>query len=181
MAERHPMQPPRIGPPARRPIPGQRSGTGPLDDAPMIDQIFPNREQPRGPGGGPDERPAFQHRRRSRVQRIFGRKTSTTQSLPTIAERPVRRRRVLLGIGTGAVVAGGAGTAATMLSNAFGGSDGPGGRRPDTARDGLGAAGLADSPSEAARIAATATPTWPTLWAATPSCTCCAGRPSDRP
>jgi hypothetical protein len=35
-------------------------------------------------------------------------------------------------------------------------------RRPDTARTGLGAAGLAPTPADAARIAAAATPTWPT-------------------
>jgi uncharacterized protein (DUF1800 family) len=165
MADRHPAPPPR------------RPGVRTPADEPMIDLIFPNRPPPRVRrfepstahvermnGFGPQERIAFAHRKVSRVGRLLGRgRTPITRAVPRGIDRPVRRRRVLLGIGTGAVVAGGAGGAAALLTGAIGPAlGGPGRRRPDTANEGLGAAGLADSPAEAARIAAAATPTWPT-------------------
>ena len=146
----------------------------------MIDLIFPNREQPPQASLGRD-RAGAHHRRGGKVRKIFGRRggkqppaspegwsgegrggASTARdrkARAAITGRPMRRRRVLLGIGTGAVVAGGAGTAAAMLTGAL--TSSPSSRRPNTS-DGLGAAGLADSPSEAARIAGSATPTWPT-------------------
>jgi uncharacterized protein (DUF1800 family) len=86
-----------------------------------------------------------------------------TVTFPRTIDRPVRRRRVLLGLGTGVVAASGVGTAAALVTGAIAPALGGGGRgRPNTAVDGLGAAGLADSPAEAARVAADATPTWPT-------------------
>ena len=152
-------------------------GALPPPDAPMIDLIFPNRPPPAGTGFepsaghvermqgfGPKERVAFQHRRVSRVARLLGRgNVPVKKALIREIDRPVRRRRVLLGLGTGAVVAGGVGAAATLVTGGIGGAlGGSGPRRPDTINQGLGAAGLADSPAEAARIALAATPTWPT-------------------
>jgi len=176
MADRHPAKPPRragaktrTGAPVRAAVPAPR-------DAPMMDLIFPNRE-PRAGGGfepsvahleraagfGPPARTAVQHRKVSKFGRLFGRGKKITRTMPSLAQRPVRRRRVLLGLGTGVVVASGAGTAAAYLTGAIGPAlGGDENRRPDTAVEGLGAAGLADSPAAAARIAATATPTWPT-------------------
>jgi uncharacterized protein (DUF1800 family) len=142
----------------------------------MVDLIFPNRQPPRArgyepsvsqveraQGFGPLERPAFRHRRVGRLRRLLGgRKTVTRTITPGGIDRPVRRRRVLLGLGTGVVVAGGVGTATAWVTGAIGSAIGNGGRRPDTAVEGLGAEGLAESPSAAAKIAASATPTWPT-------------------
>jgi uncharacterized protein (DUF1800 family) len=143
----------------------------------MMDLIFPNRETAPGrgfepslshvervQGFGPPERVAFRHRRVSRIGRLLRRdravvRTATHDGI----DRPVRRRRVLLGLGTGAVMATGAGGAAAFLTGAIGdgiGDNGP--RRPNTGIEGLGAEGLADSPDAAAKIAASATPTWPT-------------------
>ncbi len=96
-------------------------------------------------------------RRRTKVVQVSSGRTGRRRLL---ADLPIGRRRLLLGIGTGAVVATGAGAATTFITNAFDSSAPP--RRPNTAEDGLGAAGLADSPAAAARIAAEATPTWPT-------------------
>lgn len=150
--------------------------------APLVDLIFPNRENAdgahsNGSGARTGTESATSHRKASRLsglRRLFGRKTKVIQVASgrslrrgSLALLPVRRRRLLLGIGTGAVVAGGAGTAAALLTGTISFSGSRGGR-PDTAVDGLGAAGLAGSPSEAARIAAAATPTWPTPLARDP-------------
>jgi uncharacterized protein (DUF1800 family) len=143
----------------------------------MLDLIFPNREP--GPGRGfepslshvervqgfgPPERVAFRHRRVSRIGRLLRRDRAVVKTVARDGiDRPVRRRRVLLGLGTGVVMAGGAGGAAAFLTGAIGdgiGDNGP--RRPNTGVEGLGAEGLADSPDAAAKIAASATPTWPT-------------------
>ncbi len=157
--------------------PDSTDSTGPILDpnAPLLDLIFPNRDQPTGrgfepsiahldraAGFGPPERAA---RRRSRARRMFGRKQAVSRSpaafdRATVVNRPVRRRRILLGLGTGVVVAGTAGAAATMFTGVVG-SAGNGGSALSTA-NGLGAAGLADSPAAAAKIAAGAKPTWPT-------------------
>jgi uncharacterized protein (DUF1800 family) len=162
MADRHPANPTR------------RVGADPVADAPLVDLIFPNREQPRArgyepsmadleraEGFGPPERDAFQHRRSGKVGRVLGsrKRTKTVRVGTGLTDRPVRRRRLLLGLGTGAVVAGGVGGAAAWLTGAIGSPSAK--NRPDTAA-GLGAAGLADSPGAAAQIAAGAKPTWPT-------------------
>src|SRR5688572_8154532 len=160
----------------RRPAkPARRPGASPVGDAPLVDLIFPNREQPRergfeptasqldrAAGFGPPERDTFQHRKVGRLARLFGRANTRRRSvraIPGITDRPVRRRRVLPGVGTGVVVASGVGGAAALLTGAFGSDDTP--NKLNTAA-GLGAAGLADSPSDAARIAASATPAYPT-------------------
>src|SRR6185369_16729790 len=125
-------------------------------DAPLVDLIFPNREQPRArgyepsvadldraEGFGPPERDAFQHRRTGKVGRVLGAGKRTKRVRVTsggLTDRPVRRRRLLLGLGTGAVVAGGVGGAAAWLTGAIGSPTSK--RRPDTTA-GLGAAGLA--------------------------------------
>jgi uncharacterized protein (DUF1800 family) len=96
-------------------------------------------------------------RRRTKVVQVSSGRTGRRGLL---ADLPIGRRRLLLGIGTGAVVATGAGAATTLIINTFGSPAPP--RRPNTAEDGLGAQGLADSPAAAARIAADATPLWPT-------------------
>ena len=133
-------------------------------DAPMIDLIFPNREPARGHGFepsaahvehmhgfGPQERTAFRHRRISRVGRLLGHgRKPVKRAIPRTINRPVRRRRVLLGLGTGAVVAGGS---AARPPSSPARSDPPAGGDvdPNTVTEGLGAAGLGDSPAEAAR------------------------------
>ncbi len=161
-------------------------------DAPLVDLIFPNRnghhtgEMPRHQRSlaGLDawradarrsKEATTSHRRASRLRGLadlFRRRTKVVHVASgrarrrgLIANLPIGRRRLLLGIGTGAVVAAGAGTAATLITNAF--SSGGSAGRPKTI-DGLGAAGLADSPVAAARIAAEATPTWPTPLARDP-------------
>jgi uncharacterized protein (DUF1800 family) len=161
-------------------------------DAPLVDLIFPNRHggdtghiprQHRSDAGldawrvdaQRSKQPANSHRRSSRLRTLsdlLRRRTKVvhvasgrTRRRGLIANLPIARRRLLLGIGTGAAVAAGAGTAATFITNAF--SPGDSARRPSTI-DGLGAAGLADSPAVAARIAAEATPTWPTPLARDP-------------
>jgi uncharacterized protein (DUF1800 family) len=152
---------------------GRSSGT----DAPLVDLIFPNRDEAK-PGSEPwhgaveraasgQRDPATSHRRVGRLGRLLGRRTKVIQVASGRTGRrgllsglPIRRRRVLLGIGTGVVVAGSAGGAAAVLSGVLGGSSTSG--RPDTAVDGLGAAGQAESPSAASHIASAATPTWPT-------------------
>ena len=161
--------------------------TGPVSsNAPLVDLIFPNRggghtgEMPRQQrsSAGVDawradaqrtRQPTTSHRRSSRLQglaNLLRRRTKVvhvasgrTGRRGLIAGLPIARRRLLLGIGTGAVVATGVGTAATLITKAL--SSGGGAGRPTTI-DGLGAAGLADSPVAAARIAAEATPSWPT-------------------
>jgi uncharacterized protein (DUF1800 family) len=177
MADRRREPPPRTG--AARP---GRSGTptvtyggpDPADlsaaQAPLLDLIFPNRrpdasrrlepssaQLDRAAGFGLPDHTA--HRRPSRLARLLGRRAKVTRALPGLADRPLRRRRILLGLGTGVVVASGAGAAATVITGAFSGAGAA--DRPDTS-DGLGAAGLADSPAAAAGIAARATPAWPT-------------------
>ena len=141
----------------------------------MMDLIFPNREPDPGrgfepsishvermQGFGPPERVAFRHRRVSRIGRLLRRDRTHVRTItPGGIDRPVRRRRVLLGLGTGVVMAGGAGGAAALLTGALGDSE-PARRRPNTGVEGLGAEGLADSPDAAAKIAASATPSWPT-------------------
>jgi len=155
--------------------PTPRGGADPVADAPLVDLIFPNRQPPRArgyepsvadldraEGFGPPERDAFLHRRTGTVGKVLGTGKRTKRvrvGAGGLTERPVRRRRLLLGLGTGAVVAGGVGGAAAWLTGAIGSPTSK--RRPDTTA-GLGAAGLADSPSAAAQIAAKATPTWPT-------------------
>jgi uncharacterized protein (DUF1800 family) len=148
-------------------------------DSAMMDLIFPNRDEPQGnplepsvgnverkAGFGPpewDRRP----RKRYRMARLLGqgKPTTPTYRAKMAGEPTVRRRRLLLGVGTGVVVAGGAGAVASWVTGKVGsvfGGGGPANNRPDTRVQGLGAAGLASSPAEAARIAAAATPTWPT-------------------
>ena len=147
MVERRPVPPPRTG---RLADPGWVATGGDAD--PLIDQIFPNRARPVDPSPVKSSR-RHRHRRGDKPAR---------GTFADIVNRPIRRRRVLLGLSTGVAVAGGAGAAAAVLTGALGGPAlGSGGTRPRTA-DGLGAAGLADSPSAAAAIAATATPAWPT-------------------
>jgi uncharacterized protein (DUF1800 family) len=143
----------------------------------LVDLIFPNRGTP---GHDPESwlrqpdraEPTTSHRKTGGLSRLFSRKTKVIQvasgrtgrrggRLSAVAGLPVRRRRLLLGIGTGVVAVGGAGGAAALLTGAIG-SWGDGKGRPNTAVEGLGAAGLAESPAAAARIAAAATPTWPT-------------------
>src|SRR5262245_5992325 len=109
------------------------------DEGPLVDLIFPNREQPslREPTGN--------HRSVGRVAKILGqgkRKKVRIAAGPRdirLADKPVRRRRVLLGIGTGVAVASGAGTAAAWLTGAIG-APGSAKQWPDTSQ-GLGAAG----------------------------------------
>ena len=155
----------------------RRAGPQAPAEPPLVDIIFPNRQPPRGRGFEPSashlermqgfgepERLAFRHRRVTRLGRLLRRNKTVTRTVERrVVDHPVRRRRVLLGLGTGAVVAGGVGSAAAYLTGALGSGFGPDGRRrPDTAVEGLGAEGLADSPAAAAQIAASATPTWPT-------------------
>jgi uncharacterized protein (DUF1800 family) len=186
----HPAADPRTTDP--RGLPAQRGHTGqqaPVDprgpggygevrstggarstDAPMVENIFPNWHRPTGandPLPSADQIEALagfgrstQHRKASRIIRFLGRRNGAAGGL---VSRPLRRRGVLLGLGTGVVVAGGAGGAAALLTGAIGPLGNKGGSgRPDTVLEGLGAAGLADSPGAAAAIAASATPTWPT-------------------
>src|SRR5262249_15259316 len=65
------------------------------------------------------------------------------------------------GLGTGVVAAGGVGGAAALIAGGIGTASPHGTTRPNTAA-GLGAAGLADSPSAAAKLAAAAKPAFPT-------------------
>jgi len=141
-----------------------------------VDLIFPNRG---GPNQGTEnwltpgdtartaDRSSTSHRKVGRLKQLFGRRTKVihvasgrTGRKGLLTSLPVKRRKVLLGIGTGVVAVGTAGTAAALLTGGIGPLGG-GGNRPNTT-DGLGAAGLAESPSAAAAIAAAATPTWPT-------------------
>jgi uncharacterized protein (DUF1800 family) len=123
--------------------------------------IFPNRdpattsgfeptiasvEQAAGFGPRPSARGLF--RRRARVTRV-----------PGFVDRPVRRRRVLIGLGTGVVLAGGASAGVAAFTGLFHSPGDADGKPAFTTADGLGAAGLADSPWAAAKIAAGATPT----------------------
>src|SRR5690606_12117839 len=150
-----------------RPQP-QRSGP-PMDprsyaDAPMLDHIFPNRRPPAagsGSGNGSLPTPATVEARAGFGATGRGRRSGAHSRRAGSAGRGVRRRRVLAGLGAGAFAFGGAGGAAALLSDVV--------QRkseqhswPDTAVEGLGAEGLADSPAAAAAVAATATPTWPT-------------------
>jgi uncharacterized protein (DUF1800 family) len=136
-------------------------------NAPLVDLIFPNRA-PNGNGGYEptvadlDRAAGFgtdrdgQHRRR-----LFGRRRSVAQAgYRPVVDKPVGRRRVLLGLGTGVVAAGGVGGAVALLAGGIGTASPHGTVRPNTAA-GLGASGLADSPSAAAKIAAGATPAFP--------------------
>ncbi|MGE5830259.1 MAG: DUF1800 family protein, partial [Micromonosporaceae bacterium] len=122
-----------------------------VTDEPVIDLIFPNRVAPRQRNAEPTL--ADLERRQG-----FGPTGSAG-----LRNRKVARRRVLLGLGTGAVAVAGMGGAAALVGRGIGAMFGAGEpRRPNTAVDGLGAAGLADSPSAAAGIAARAKPLWPT-------------------
>jgi uncharacterized protein (DUF1800 family) len=120
-------------------------------DPPVIDLIFPNRTPPRQRGREPTL--AELERRQG-----FG--------SPQPAGRPqwkMARRRVLLGMGAGAAAVAGMGSAFGLLGRRLDAMFGDGDHhRPNTAVDGLGAAGLADSPAKAAAIAARAKPSWPT-------------------
>jgi uncharacterized protein (DUF1800 family) len=162
MADRHPANPPR------------RAGAT-VADAPLVDLIFPNREptETRGyepsvadldrvGGFGPPERDAFLHRRNGKPKKVkvVSRGGSLTAG-GSLTNSPVRRRRLLLGLTTGVVVAGGVGGAAALLTGAIGTATPTGSKHPNTAA-GLGAAGLADSPSAAAQIAGAAKPSYPT-------------------
>ena len=139
--------------------PPDRAGVPLATDAQLVDHIFPNRDQPRAHGYSA-EVAAPGHRRAGGLTRLLRRgKATKVRIAPGIGDRPVRRRRVLLGIGTGVVVAGGAGAAATLLTGAVGSASND--QFPNT-NLGLGAAGLAESPTDAARIAGKAKPTWPT-------------------
>jgi uncharacterized protein (DUF1800 family) len=133
----------------------------PAANAPLVDLIFPNRQPlPADNPVTPSEPTAARHRRATGLARLLGRdpKVKKVRIAPGIGDRPVRRRRVLLGVGTGVVVAAGAGAAGALLTGATGSASD---QFPNT-NLGLGAAGLAESPTDAARIAAAATPTWPT-------------------
>jgi uncharacterized protein (DUF1800 family) len=136
----------------------------------LVELIFPNRGAPNHgtenwlTPGGPTSRSAS-HRKVGGLRRLFGRRTKVihvasgrTGRKGILSSLPVKRRKVLLGIGTGVVAVGSAGTAAAILSGGIPGLASS--NRPSTV-DGLGASGLADSPSAAAAIAAAATPTWP--------------------
>ena len=123
--------------------------------APVVDQIFPNWQQATGMNSAVLPEPAGRRSAKG-VTRLF-----RSDARSRLGATLVRRRGVLLGLGTGVVVAGGAGTAAAYLTGAIGRSESTGGR-PDTVVEGLGAEGLADSPAAAAAVAAAATPTWPT-------------------
>lgn len=155
---------------AERPAPNRRVGAQPPTDPPLVDLIFPNRDQSSGQRRTTthlDQMMTYgRHRRKSRLRRVLSRGRSSAPAIGYRAsDHPIRRRRLLLGLGTGVIAASGVGTAASLLTGAMTPALSGGGgrtRRPNTAVDGLGAAGLADSPSEAARIAAQATPTWPT-------------------
>ena len=164
-----PTQAARPAPAGRTPSPGPRSRA---PDQRRVDQIFPElaarhrREhrrsrRPHGP------------RRGKGVTRIFRRRRSLGH--------PVRRRGVLLGLGTGAVVATGVGRC---------------GRLPDRRHRHGPATAAAAARTPPSR--ASARRGWPTprprrrrsrrrrrrpgrrRWAATPSCTCCAGPRSAR-
>jgi uncharacterized protein (DUF1800 family) len=138
-----------------------RARTPDRADAPLVDLIFPNREPVLANNPvTPSEPTAARHRRATGLARLLGRgaKAKKVRIAPGTGGRPVRRRRVLVGVGAGVVVAAGAGAAATLLTGATGSASD---QFPNT-NLGLGAAGLAESPTDAARIAAAATPTWPT-------------------
>jgi uncharacterized protein (DUF1800 family) len=137
-------------------------------NAPLVDLIFPNRTPSGNDGYAPtvadlDRAAGFgppgdgQHRKR-----LFGRKRSVAKAAyRPIVDKPVRRRRVLLGLGTGVVAAGGVGGAVALLAGGIGTAPSTASPRLNTAA-GLGASGLADSPSAAAKLAAAATPAFPT-------------------
>jgi uncharacterized protein (DUF1800 family) len=169
MADRRSTSPRRRAPAAAPSVPPQP--TSPdlrAANAPLVDLIFPNRspngngqyeptgaDLDRAAGFGPPAHDG-QHRRR-----LFGRRrAAATTAYRPVMDRPVRRRRVLLGLGTGVVAAGGVGGAAALIAGGIGTAS-SGNNRLNTAA-GLGAAGLADSPSAAAKIAAAATPAFPT-------------------
>src|SRR6185503_2736296 len=102
----------------------------------------------RAQGFGPvSERVAFRHRKVSRLRRLLGRDRAVVRTVSRDATgRPVRRRRVLLGLSTGVIMAGGAGGAAAFFTGKIGAAaSDPGRRRPNTGVEGLGAEGLAGS------------------------------------
>src|SRR5262249_46703176 len=70
--------------------------------------------------------------------------------------------RLLIGLGTGVVVAGGAAAGVAKVTGLFGSGPAGRGRTSFSTADGLGAAGLAGSPSPAAKVAAAAPPTFTT-------------------
>ncbi len=130
-------------------------------DAPLLDLIFPNREQTTTSGFEPTaasvEQAAGFGRPAPRAASLFRRRARVTRA-PATGRRRVNRRKVLLGLGTGVVVAGAAGAGITLFTGGLSSAPATTGSDVNTA-DGLGAAGLADSPSAAAKIAAAATPT----------------------
>src|SRR5689334_16595179 len=121
-------------------------------NAPLVDLIFPNRTPSGNDGYAPtvadlDRAAGFgppgdgQHRRR-----LFGRKRSVAKAgYRPIVDKPVGRRRVLLGLGTGVVAAGGVGGAVALLAGGIGTASSTASPRLNTAA-GLGASGLAESP-----------------------------------
>jgi hypothetical protein len=161
----------------------------------LVDLIFPNRGTP---GHDPESwlrqpdraEPTTSHRKTGGLSGLFSRKTKVIQvasgrtgrrggRFSAVAGLPVRRRRLLLGIGTGVVAVGGAGGAAALLTGAIG-SWGDGKGRPNTAVEGLGAAGW---PSRRRRLPGSRRRPprpGPPRSRATPNCTCCAARRSAR-
>ena len=171
-----------------------------------MDLIFPNRNggyaadapgHPRVQAGldawrsdaERDDRPTTSHRRSGRMRRVTGllrRRTKVVQVSSgragrrgLLADLPIGRRRLLMGIGTGAVVATGAGAATTFIANAFDSQlphVGPTPRRTGSARK-----AWPTLPPRLPGLPPMRLPSGPLRSTATPSCTCCGGRPSGRP
>src|SRR5215468_10999495 len=169
MADRRSTPPRRRAPAAAPSVPVPPQPVPPdlrAANAPLVDLIFPNRTaggngQYEPTGADLDRAAGFGPRDGHHRRRLFGRKRSAAAGgYRPIADKPVRRRRLLLGLGTGVVAAGGVGGAAALIAGGIGTASSTGPTRPNTAA-GLGAAGLADSPSAAAKLAAAAKPAFP--------------------
>ena len=173
MADRRSTSPRRRAPAASPsvPVPPQRTPADPrVANAPLVDLIFPNRspngngsyeptvaDLDRAAGFGPPAHDG-QHRKR-----LFGRRrTQAATGYRPLADKPVRRRRVLLGLGTGVVAAGGVGGAAALLAGGIGAASAGRHRRGRTPRPGSARPAWPTRPRAAAIAAAAATPTWPT-------------------
>ena len=150
-------------------------------DAPLVDLIFPNRGTP-GPRPrvvaaptGPGRAASTSHRKTGGLSRLFGAQDEGHPGgvrADRAARWPAQRGGRAAGPAPPAAAGHRHGRGRRRRGRRRGraadrrhrlGGDGKG--RPNTAVEGLGAAGLAESPAAAARIAAAATPTWPTpLW-----------------
>ncbi len=165
-----------------RPGPTRRGPT-PAPDSTLLNQIFPNHDDGRRPDAastpdqhaGPDQRTATgAHRRVDRAGpglRISRRLRPSAirqagAGVLDVAASTGWRRRVLFGLGGAAAVATGAGVTALVTGDATPAEASS--RRHNTRVEGLGAAGIVESATEAARVAAGATPTWPTPLARDP-------------